>query len=189
MTGLAVAAALTIVVAGAVGWQRTVAAAVAAGIVAGTAGATAFTIATAATPHHGGIPSAVQTADAHGIGAQPFGGAEQPDTALAEQLAATSTTWSAATRGSQSASGLEIASGTSVMAIGGFSGDPVPTLQQFIDHVHAGKITYYVAAGPGRHGGPPPGQHGNSNTEQIADWVAHNYTATKVGEATVYRLI
>ena len=59
------------------------------------------------------------------------------------------TPWSAATNGSQSAAALEIASGTSVMAIGGWSGDPVPTLQQFIDDVHAGKISYYVEAGRG----------------------------------------
>ena len=78
------------------------------------------------------------------------------------------------------------------MAIGGFSGDPVPTLQQFIDYVHAGKVTYYVAQGHGGgpgHGYGPPGQHGNPNAQQIADWVAHNYTATKVGGITVYRLI
>jgi 4-amino-4-deoxy-L-arabinose transferase-like glycosyltransferase len=194
MTGVAVAAALAIVVAGAVGWQRAVAAAVAAGVVAGAAGTTAFTIATAATPHHGGIPTAVQTADAHGMGGPPFGGGngfggEQTDTAVAELLSATSTKWSAATRGSPSAAQLEIASGTPVMAIGGFSGDPVPTLQQFIDYVHAGKVTYYVAGDPARHGGPPPGQHGDSNAQQIADWVAHNFTAIKVGKTTVYRLI
>ena len=57
--------------------------------------------------------------------------------------------WSAATNGSQSAAALEIASGTSVMAVGGWSGDPVPTLQQFVDDVHAGKISYYVEAGRG----------------------------------------
>ena len=63
--------------------------------------------------------------------------------------------WSAATNGSQSAAALEIASGTSVMAIGGWSGDPVPTLEQFVDDVHAGKITYYVEAGRGRLTGRP----------------------------------
>jgi 4-amino-4-deoxy-L-arabinose transferase-like glycosyltransferase len=189
MTGAAAAAALAVVVAGAVGWQHAVTAAVATGLVAGSAGTAAFAIATAATPHHGGVPAAVQTADAHRMGGPPFGGGEQTNTAIGDMLAATNTKWSAATRSSQSASGLEIASGTPVMAIGGFSGDPVPTLQQFIDYVHAGQISYYIAGDPGRRGGPPPGQHGNSNAEQIADWVAHNYPATKVGETTVYRLI
>ncbi|MBV8930314.1 MAG: glycosyltransferase family 39 protein [Mycobacteriaceae bacterium] len=205
LTGVALAAALAVVVAGAAGWDRVVTASVAAGVIAGAAGTTAFSIATAATPHAGGVPVAVRTADSQSMGGPgwgpggPGGGGpgwggpdERTDTALAGLLAATNTRWSAATGGSQSASGLEIASGTSVMAIGGFSGDPVPTLQQFIDYVHAGKVTYYVAQGHGGgpgHGYGPPGQHGNPNAQQIADWVAHNYTATKVGGITVYRLI
>jgi hypothetical protein len=44
---------------------------------------------------------------------------------------------------------LEIASGTSVMAVGGWSSDPVPTLQQFIDDVQAGNVSYFVEAGRG----------------------------------------
>ena len=55
---------------------------------------------------------------------------EATNAELAGLLAATHTPWSAATNGSQSAAALEIASGTSVMAVGGWSGDPVPTLQQ-----------------------------------------------------------
>ncbi|HZA12179.1 ArnT family glycosyltransferase [Mycobacterium sp.] len=191
MTGVALAAALVLIAAGAVGWERAVTTAIAAGIVAGSAGTAAFAIATAATPHHGGIPAAVNTADAHAMGGPPGGGSgfdrQQDNAQLAELLAATNTTWSAATNGAQTASTLEIASGTSVMAIGGFSsGDPVPTLQQFVDYVHAGKIGYYVAAGDGH--GRPPGPPRSSNAQQIADWVAHNYTATTVGETTVYRL-
>lgn len=42
-------------------------------------------------------------------------------------LADTHTEWSAATNGSQSAAALDVTSGTPVMAIGGWSGDPVPT--------------------------------------------------------------
>ena len=193
VAGLAVAAALTVLVAGAVGRQRLVTAGVAVGIVAGAAGTTAFAIATAATPHDGGVPAAVHAADAVRMGGPPGPGpgpgleSDQNNAALVKLLAATNTKWSAATSGSPSASGLEIASGTSVMAIGGFSGDPVPTLEQFIDYVHLGKITYYVAGGRDEHGGPP-GQHGNSNARQIADWVARNYPATTVGGTTVYRL-
>jgi hypothetical protein len=196
MTAVAVVAALGVLVAGAAGWDRVVTAAVAAGIVAGAAGTTAFAIATAATPHNGGVPAAVHTADASkmdgpGMRGPGMGGPgpenAQGNAALAALLAATNTKWSAATSGSPAASGLEIASGTSVMAIGGFSGDPVPTLQQFIDYIHAGQITYYVGGGHDERGGPP-GQHGNSNAQQIADWVAHNYAATTVGGTTVYRL-
>ena len=76
-------------------------------------------------------------------------GDEATNTDLAGVLADTHTEWSAATNGSQSAAALEVSSGTSVMAIGGWSGDPVPTLQSFIDDVHAGKIAYYVEAGRG----------------------------------------
>jgi 4-amino-4-deoxy-L-arabinose transferase-like glycosyltransferase len=199
-TGVALATVLAVLVAGAVGADRVVSAAITAGIVAGASGTAAFSIATAATPHDGGVPAAVRTADAaamsgppmganrHGVRPGPPMGDLRHNTALTEMLAATDTTWSAATDGSQTASALEIASGTSVMAIGGFSGDPAPTLDQFIDHVHAGKITYYLAAGPGRHRGPS-GPHGNSNAQEISDWVAHHYTGTTVGETTVYRLI
>ena len=113
---------------------------------------------------------------------------------LAALLSATHTQWSAATNGSQSAAALEIASGTSVMAIGGWSGDPVPTLRQFIDDVHAGKVSYYVEAGrgphsPGVHGGVIRGTlHTASHTREIADWVAARYPSTFIGGSTVYRL-
>ena len=110
----------------------------------------ALSVATAATPHHGSIPTAV--ADVAGD-RRSWMDDEATNTQLAGMLAATHTTWSAATNGSQSAAALEIASGTSVMAIGGWSGDPVPTLQQFIDDVHAGKISYYVEAGRGPNSG------------------------------------
>jgi hypothetical protein len=108
-------------------------------------------------------------------------------------LAATRTPWSAATNGSQSAAVLEIASGTAVMAIGGWSGDPAPGLDQFIADVHAGKITYYVEAGRGGQA-QPHGEvirtenHSASHARDIADWVAGHYQATTVGESLVYRL-
>ena len=123
------------------------AAAVVLGVLAGVGGTAAFTVATAATPHHGSIPTALKNGRRRDW--RSWMGDEATNTDLADLLAATHTQWSAATNGSQSAAALEIASGTSVMAIGGWSGDPVPTLQQFIDDVHAGKISYYVEAGRG----------------------------------------
>lgn len=69
-------------------------------------------------------------------------GDEATNTALGRALPTAGIPWSASTNGSQSASALEISSGTSVMAIGGWSGDPVPTQQKFVDAVHARKITY-----------------------------------------------
>ena len=114
---------------------------------------------------------------------------------LAALLSATHTTWSAATNGSQSAAVLEIASGTSVMAVGGWSTDPVPALQQFIDDVHAGKVSYYIEAGraateEARHGEVIRGPNRSiSRTREIADWVAAHYPATTIGGSMVYRLI
>ena len=113
---------------------------------------------------------------------------------LVSLLAATHTPWSAATNGSQSAAALEIASGTSVMAVGGWSGDPVPTLAQFIDDVHAGKISYYVEAGRGLNSPAIHGEvirsthHSMSHTREIGDWVAARYPGTIIGGSTVYRL-
>jgi hypothetical protein len=81
------------------------------------------------------------------------------------------------------------------MAIGGWSGDPVPTLESFIDDVHAGRIAYYVVAGRGRPAELP--NHGEvvyghsrsaAHTREIADWVANHYQPTVIGESTVYRL-
>lgn len=161
-----------------------------AGTVAGLAGTVAFSIATAATPHHGTMPTAARASEVSGAWINDA--ATNPQ--LASMLAATHTQWSAATNGSQSAAALEIASGTPVMAVGGWSGDPVPTLQQFIDDVHAGKISYYIEAGRGPHS---PGVHGEvvystrhtaSHTREISNWVATHYAGTFVGGSTAYRL-
>ena len=111
-------------------------------------------MATAATPHNGSIPNAAHTANVWPTVGHRFeqttmigAGSAHIDPQLADMLRATRTSWSAATSGSQAAASLEIASGTAVMAIGGWSSDPVPTLDQFIAAVHAGKITYYVDSG------------------------------------------
>ncbi|AGB20738.1 PMT family glycosyltransferase, 4-amino-4-deoxy-L-arabinose transferase [Mycobacterium sp. JS623] len=161
-----------------------------AGCAAGLTGTVAFSIATAATPHHGTMPTAARTSQVSGSWIND----EATNAQLAAMLASTHTQWSAATNGSQSAAALEIASGTSVMAVGGWSGDPVPTVQQFIDDVHAGKISYYVEAGrgpnsPGAHGEVIRStQHTVSHTREISDWVAAHYPGTFIGGSTVYRL-
>jgi 4-amino-4-deoxy-L-arabinose transferase-like glycosyltransferase len=153
------------------------------GAAAAVAGTLAFTVATAASPHHGTVPIA--------LGKRTVDGSQ--NRALADLLAATHTPWSAATNGSQSAANLEIASGTSVMAVGGWSGDPVPTLDQFVKDVREGKITYYVEAGKGG-AAQPQGRvirsenHSASHTREIADWVAAHYPAVTMGESLVYRL-
>jgi len=58
-----------------------------------------------------------------------------------------------ATESSMSASGIIIATGEPVMAIGGFSGaDPALTPSQFADLVENGTVRYFLVAGVG---GPP----------------------------------
>lgn len=183
-------AGLAAVSAAAVLWPRPPAVALVAGCVAGLAGTTAVSIATAATPHHGTMPTAIRSSKVTGVWMND----EATNIELAGLLAATHTPWAAATNGSQSAAALEIASGTSVMAVGGWSGDPVPTLRQFIDVVHAGKIAYYVEAGrglnsPAVHGEVIPSTtHTPSHTREIAEWVAAHYPGTIIGGSTVYRL-
>jgi len=93
-------------------------------------------------------------------------------------------TWVAATTRANSAAGYELATGDPVMAIGGFNGtDPAPTLAQFQQYVHDGKIHYFVAGGSG------PGSASTSSTaSQITAWVQQNFTPTAVGGVTVYDL-
>ncbi|GGL88476.1 glycosyltransferase family 39 protein [Nakamurella endophytica] len=190
-------------------------------------GATAsFTVATAAQPHTGSVPTSGPAGYGSGVGgrmggvgARPTGtppaGATAPDgtdtgstgstgTApsgrtggfgrggstdgeLVTLLDATTTRWSAAVIGDQSAAGYILSTDTAVMAIGGWSGsDDSPTLAQFQQYVASGQITYFVAGG-GR-GGGMGGQGGTSVGAQITAWVQQHYTATTVGSVTVYDL-
>jgi 4-amino-4-deoxy-L-arabinose transferase-like glycosyltransferase len=111
-----------------------------------------------------------------------MGGEGSASSELTALLSKTTTTWAAATSGSQSAASLELATGKSVIAIGGFSGtDDAPTLAQFKEWVAEGKISYYIAGGQG-------GGRGSSAASEIQSWVESNYTATTVGNTTVYKL-
>ncbi len=107
--------------------------------------------------------------------------------ALAKLLGtdASSYRWVAATVGSNSAAGVQLATDKPVMAIGGFNGtDPTPTLAQFEAYVAAGKIHYFLGGSSGRGGGI-----GNSQSSSaIATWVAAHFTAKTVGGVTVYDL-
>ncbi len=188
LIGWAAVAAIVLLAAALTRWPRLTPVALAVSLVAGLTGPGMFSVATAATPHNGSIPNAAHTADVWPTVGNRFGktmmmgaSSDRVDPQLAETLAATHTVWSAATSGSQAAASLEIASGSAVMAIGGWSNDPVPTLAQFIDDVHSQKISYYVESGRVRSHDRVGGQ--------IADWVQQHYRPVKVGGATVYRLL
>jgi hypothetical protein len=120
-----------------------------------------------------------------GTGLQAGGGGEGASTssALQELLEASDAKWAAAVNGSQSAAQLELDTDTAVMAIGGWSSDPAPTLAQFKAYVADGDIGYYVSSGSGGGMGG-----GSSTASAIQEWVAANYESTTVGGQTVYDL-
>ena len=122
-----------------------------------------------------------------------FGGAggllngSRPSAALTKALQADAShyRWVAASIGSNTASGYQLASGDPVMAIGGFNGtDPAPTLAQFQKYVAAGEIHYFIAGG-----GFGAGQNQNASpSRQIASWVESTFTSQDVGGTTIFDL-
>jgi 4-amino-4-deoxy-L-arabinose transferase-like glycosyltransferase len=152
------------------------------GSLAGIGGSASYSIATAATAHGGSIPTA-GPAGAVSIAPTPSAGTGANSSELTAMLIGAGTRWSAATNGSQSAATYELASKTAVMAIGGWSSDPAPTLDQFISYVANGDVHYYVAGGQGDGRGG-----GDSTSSAIQAWVEANFEGTTVGNATVYDL-
>ncbi|NIH86664.1 ArnT family glycosyltransferase [Amycolatopsis granulosa] len=148
------------------------------GVCTGLLAPAAYAVVTAGRGHTGSIPASGPSADAMGFGRA----AGTASGALVTLLKRTTTKWSAATTGSQSAAGLALGSDTAVMAIGGFNGgDPAPTLEQFQQYVANGEITYYVTGGG-------MGGAGRGDGGRIAQWVEQNFTAQTVGGSTVYDL-
>ena len=150
------------------------------------AGPAAYSVATAATPHTGAIPSVGPSA---GFGGPPgLLDAARPSAELTALLKgnAGDYTWVAATVGSNNAAGYQLATGAPVMAVGGFNGtDPAPTLAQFQADVAAGRIHYFIDA-------PMMGPHGDSSgsddAARIADWVELTFAGREMGSVTVYDL-
>ncbi len=173
-------------------FRRLLVAALLMGVLSASAGAAAFTVATVSTGHTGSIPTAGPssaqggTGGVGGGGRGGSGGEAGGGTELTDLLNATSTRWSAAVVGDQSAAGYILSSDTAVMAIGGWSGsDPAPTLAQFQRSVTDGEVTYFLSGGDG---GGGRGSSGDSTAAQITAWVQATFTATTVGGATVYDL-
>ncbi|MGN6409031.1 MAG: glycosyltransferase family 39 protein [Curtobacterium sp.] len=114
-----------------------------------------------------------------------LGGSTEVSSTLREALleAADDYTWVAATIGSNSAATYQLATGASVMPIGGFNGsDPSPTLAEFEEDVAAGKIHYFIAGSVGRSNG------GSDAASEISEWVESNFTSSTIGGVTVYDL-
>jgi hypothetical protein len=95
-------------------------------------------------------------------------------------------TWVAATVGSNSAAGYQLATRDPVMAIGGFNGsDPTPTLAQFKRYVAEGRIHYFISTG-GSGGGGGPSATGTGDS--ITEWVQEHFKALAVDGVTIYDL-
>lgn len=160
-----------------------------AGLLFGLGGTAAYTVETVLQGHGGGLPTS-GPARAGGMGFGGPGGQNQSTEHLHAMLKASDNRWAAATVGSHTAGSLELSTGTSVMAIGGFSGgDDSPTLAEFQQYVHDGQVRYFLARGD-RDGGGPGGFGGGADSagSQITDWVQANFTFQTVDGTTVYDL-
>ena len=154
----------------------------------------AYSIATAATPHSGAIPSVGPSR--HGTGGGGFAGtgglldSPSPGPGLTATLSADADdyTWAAAVIGSNNAAGYQLASGAPIMAIGGFNGtDPSPTLDEFKDFVADRQIHYFIR-GTMMIGHRAHQTSGSRESSDIADWVESHYTALTVDRVLIYDL-
>ncbi|WP_123029650.1 ArnT family glycosyltransferase [Mycolicibacterium stellerae] len=182
-------------------------------VVSAMAGPAAYCIQTVSTAHSGPIITAGPSSKDGGMpggmpgfpaggpsgpgapsgmpGAPPpgFGGAVSDQVTSLLSANASDYTWVAATSGSMGGSDYQLATGYSVMPIGGFGGaDPSPTLEQFQGYVNAGQVHYYLDSS---HPGMPPfgaGSGSRSKSDEIRDWVKQHYTATTVDGVALYDL-
>ncbi|ATY13688.1 glycosyl transferase [Amycolatopsis sp. AA4] len=155
------------------------------GLVVLLTGTGAYSLATAATPHSGAIPSAGPNTR------QMFGGGGLLGTTLpGPNLTALlrksgDHRWAAATVGSNNAAGYQLGSGEPVLAVGGFNGtDPYPTLAQFEQYVRQGQVRYFLGDGMTMRGA----SSGSDAAARIVQWVAENYQMTTVDGVSVYDL-
>ncbi|MGU3654197.1 ArnT family glycosyltransferase [Mycolicibacterium sp. A43C] len=193
-------ASVVLAVAIAVGVQRfgrAGIAVVAAALLAGAGGSVAWSVATVADGGSGGPmatagPAMQRDMAFPGVPDGPGGpgrsirmGAHIEDTALAQMVTGLDNRWAAATVGSMLAGDLELKSGASIMAVGGFSGgDNSPTLQQFQQYVADGQVRYFLT-------GEPFGMHREQRdgaATQITEWVQQHFTAVDVDGVQVYDL-
>ncbi|MGF6884198.1 4-amino-4-deoxy-L-arabinose transferase-like glycosyltransferase [Nocardia sp. GAS34] len=158
----------------------------AAALIFGLAAPAAYAVETVALPHSGGSPYSgpARGSGEHGWGDESTTATTQLDAMLG---AASGSRWAAAAIGSQQVSSIELRTGASLMAIGGFSGrDPWPTLAQFQQYVANGDVHYFLLSSRSQgHGAAPatdthgsatgthtgthaPGTHANGQTPNPA---------------------
>ncbi|MCV7055650.1 glycosyltransferase family 39 protein [Mycolicibacterium gilvum] len=163
---------------------RATVAVAAAAIVLGAAAPLAYALETALHSHAGGAMAMSGPARDSGFGGP--GGPAGPDgdnTELQELVRSADNRWAAAGVGSMLTGDLQLRTGASVMAIGGFTGgDNAPTLEQFQQYVADGQVRYFIAGG---HGGPGGGARSAS---QITAWVTQTFAPRDVGGTAVYDL-
>jgi hypothetical protein len=170
-------------------------------LVFGLAGSTAFAVYNATQSHSGpGTVSGPVKAGGFGgfggpggfggHGGRGPGGGRGDNAAIQALVTGLDNRWAAAGIGSMQVSDLELKTGASLMAIGGFTGgDPSPTLAQFQQYVADGQVRYFIASdreGPGGPGGP--GGHRDGVAKDITTWVEQNFAKSDVGGTTVYDL-
>jgi len=157
----------------------------ASGAILFAAGATtAYTVETVASAHNGPMTTSGPSKGFDSMRHGGPGGPQADNPALAELVEGLDNRWAAASIGSFIASSLELKTGASIMAIGGFTGgDDSPTLTQFQGYVADHEVRYFIA---GERFGPP-GHRGGSASE-ITAWVQKNFAPIHVGGATVYDL-
>jgi 4-amino-4-deoxy-L-arabinose transferase-like glycosyltransferase len=164
---------------------------VAAAMLFGALGSTAYSIQTVANTHgRGPMAMAGPTSNAQigppgddGPGGPHRGAVDNP--ALENLVKRADSRWAAATVGSMTAGSLELKTGASVMAIGGFTGaDNSPTLAQFQDYVANHEVRYFIT---GSHDDPPHWRE-SGTSHDIAEWVKQNFTPIEVAGTTVYDL-
>lgn len=182
--------------------KRATAAVLLSAAVFGLAGSAAIALYNTGESHSGpGTMSGPPQAGARGPGSPggpggsggPGGpGSVRDNPALQELLRTSDTRWAAAGIGSMQVSDLELATGASLMAVGGFTGaDPSPTLAQFQGYVADGQVRYFLGderKGPGGGPGGPGGPRRSGSSAEISEWVTANFTKIDVGGAAVYDL-
>jgi 4-amino-4-deoxy-L-arabinose transferase-like glycosyltransferase len=115
----------------------------------------------------------------HTVAAHPAGESTGNNRALEALLVGTDNRWAAATVGAHTTDSLELSTGKSVMAVGGFSGrDNSPTLAQFQHYVATGQVHYFIRGD----------SHRSGAAGQITEWVGANFVPHWVGDVTVYDL-